>query len=90
MRGLDGEVAGYADEDSAVRDALWYCDMVTGPDGQRVRFEDRIADIQRRYGPEDLVSRFIRSAREELAAAVARTLERMAGAGIAQATYGSL
>ena len=62
--------------------------MVSGPVGQRVRFQDRIAEIQSRYGHTDLVSRFIRAAQAELSAAVDRTIERMAAAGIDQAKYG--
>ena len=88
MRGLAGDLELFADEDTPTRDALWYCDMVTGPDGQRVRFEDRIGEIQDRYGPNDLVSRFIRAAAGDLGGAVERTTERMRAAGIDQAKYG--
>src|SRR5215467_6913638 len=31
MRGLGVDVAGFDDESTPTRDALWYCDMVTGP-----------------------------------------------------------
>jgi hypothetical protein len=88
MRGLADDVKQFEDEASPLRDALWYCDMVSGPDGQRLRFQDRIAEIQSRYGPADLVSRFIRSAQPELSGAVERTIERVAAAGIDQAKYG--
>jgi hypothetical protein len=88
MRGLAGDVEQFEDEATPARDALWYCDMVSGPAGQRLRFQDRIAEIQSRYGPTDLVSRFIRAAQAELSAAVDRTIERMAAAGIDQAKYG--
>jgi hypothetical protein len=72
-----------ADEATPTRDALWYCDAVTGPTGIRVSFVARIAEIQQRYGPGDLVSHFIRAAQSELSAAVERTTDRMAAAGIA-------
>ena len=88
MRGLAGEIEAFEDEDTPARDALWYCDMVTSPDGQRVRFLDRIVEIQDRYGPDSLVSRFIRAAQVELGAAVERTIERMRAAGVDQAKYG--
>ena len=88
MRGLGTDVERFADEATPTRDALWYCDMVTGPTGTRVRFDDRIAEIQERYGPADLVSHFIRAAKPELRAAVDRTTGRMASAGIGQAKYG--
>jgi hypothetical protein len=88
MRGLRAEVEQFDDEGSPTRDALWYCDMVTDPDGERLRFQDRVAEIQHRYGPDNLVSRFIRSAQPELAAAVERTRERMRAAGIEQTHTG--
>jgi HD superfamily phosphodiesterase len=31
MRGLGDELASFADEEGAVRDALWYCDITTSP-----------------------------------------------------------
>lgn len=64
MRGVAGDIKRFEDEASPVRDALWYCDMVSGPDGQRLRFQDRLAEIQSRYGPSDLVSRFVRAAQD--------------------------
>ena len=33
-------------------DALIYCDMTTGPDGQHMTIDQRLADIRARYGPE--------------------------------------
>jgi HD superfamily phosphodiesterase len=86
MRGLRAEVEQFEDEATLTRDALWYCDMVTGPNGERVLLQGRLDEIQRRYGPDDLVSRFIRSAQPELAAAVERTGERMLAVGVDQAS----
>lgn len=43
---------------------------------------DRVAEIQSRYGPDDIVSCFIRWAWPELEAAVRRTEERLSAAGI--------
>lgn len=89
MRGLDADLAGFADELTPTRDALWYCDMVTGPDGRRVRFEDRVAEIRERYGEAALVARFIvRAASGELGAAIERTIKRMEQVDIAQPRYG--
>ena len=48
---------------------LWWADMTTGPRGADVTVEDRLAEIQTRYGPDDLVTRFIRRARPVLLAA---------------------
>jgi putative nucleotidyltransferase with HDIG domain len=42
---------------------LWWADMTTGPRGDTVTVEDRVDEICSRYGPEDLVTRFITRAR---------------------------
>jgi len=89
MRGLAADLAEFADEATATRDALWYCDMVSDPNGGRVRFEDRVSEIRDRYGEGAVVSRFIaRAAAGELGAAVERTIARMEHAGIDQPRYG--
>lgn len=88
LRGCAADVAEFPDEESPLRDALWYCDMVTGPDGQRLTVGDRLAEIQHRYGPESLVGQFLDIARPELAAAVDRTIARYTAAGIPQPKYG--
>lgn len=77
LRGLSAQLAGWADEGTALRDALWWADMTTTPDGEATTVDDRIEEIQKRYGPEDLVTFFIRQAKTELMAAVERTEERM-------------
>lgn len=59
-------------EVSAAADALWYVDLTTGPDGERVSVEERTAEIERRYGPQHVVTQFVREARPELLAAVRR------------------
>lgn len=76
LRGLSSELAEYEDEEGVIRDALWYCDLTTSPDGEEVDARDRIAEIQERYGPGELVTEFITSAAPELLAAVDRTKER--------------
>jgi HD domain len=73
LRGLADELAEFDDEDGAVRDALWYCDITTSPDGAPVAAADRIAEIKRRYGPGHLVTRFITQATPGLLAAIGRT-----------------
>lgn len=40
-------------------DALTYCDMTVGPDGQELTVETRLAEIRSRYGPGHLVTRAI-------------------------------
>jgi HD domain len=83
LRGLSAELAEWADEETPLRDALWWADMTTSPDGETVSFERRIVEIQERYGPDDLVTFFIRQAKPELQAAVERTEARLRAAGIA-------
>lgn len=82
LRGLAGELAEWVDEETALRDALWWADMTTSPDGETVTYEERVAEILERYGPEDVVSFAIRTARAELLGAVERTEERLRAAGI--------
>ena len=62
-----------------MRDALWYCDLTTSPDGEPVGVRERIAEIKERYGPGDIVTRFITEGASELLAAVERTERRLAG-----------
>jgi hypothetical protein len=82
LRGLSAELAEWVDEESPLRDALWWADMTTSPDGVVVSFDERVKEIQERYGPEDLVTFFIRQAEPELRGAVERTEARLRAAGI--------
>lgn len=78
LRGLSEELAEYEDERGSIRDALWYCDLTTTPDGESVDAGDRIAEIKQRYGPGHLVTEFITTATPELLATVGRTERRAA------------
>ncbi|GAA0614376.1 HDIG domain-containing protein [Kutzneria viridogrisea] len=78
LRGLPAELAEFEDEKTPLRDALWWADMTTTPDGKQTTITDRVAEIQKRYGPEDTVSCFIRWAWPELLGAVERTEQRLA------------
>lgn len=60
-------------------DALIYCDMTTGPDGQRMPVEQRLADIRARYGPGHLVTRAITRSTPQLTGAVHRVTRQLAG-----------
>lgn len=82
LRGLSAELAEWVDEETPLRDALWWADMTTSPDGRSVGFDERIKEIQDRYGPQDLVTFFIRQAEPELRGAVERTEGRLRAAGI--------
>lgn len=73
-RGLD--LALFADfslDDTAdlgpAHAVLWWADMTTGPRGDDVRVEDRLEEIRARYGPDDLITRFVQKARPVLLAA---------------------
>jgi hypothetical protein len=79
FRGVGHRLAAFPDEGGAVRDALWYCDLTTSPDGEPVGVGERIAEIKERYGPGDIVTRFITEGASELLAAVERTERRIAG-----------
>jgi phosphoglycolate phosphatase len=80
-RGLSRELAHYPDDVDAVRDALWACDLTTGPDGEPITFAQRLAEITSRYGPGHLVTRAITAAGPDLEAAVERTRQRIHSAG---------
>lgn len=81
MRGLEHDLAAFDDEGpSVVRDALWYCDITTTPDGDATTGPQRIAEIKERYGPDSLVTQFITEASPELLAAVNRTENRLRAA----------
>jgi len=77
LRGLGAELAEFEDERSAVRDALWFCDVTTSPDGLPVTPQTRFREIKERYGADHVVTRFIDEASEELLGAVARTEQRL-------------
>jgi putative nucleotidyltransferase with HDIG domain len=81
-RGLDRTLAAeFGPGDPVLTDALCFADMTTSPDGELVDAADRLAEIQARYGPDDVVTRFIDQARPGILAAVERTKERLAAAG---------
>jgi len=82
LRGQSAALAEWGDEGTALRDALWWADMTTTPDGSLTNVHDRIEEIQRRYGPEDLVAFFIRQAEADLVAAVRRTELLLSASGI--------
>jgi hypothetical protein len=77
-RGLVDALAEFAPEDGPVLDALTYADMTTGPAGQRVDLEERIAEILERYPPDDPVHRAVRRSHPILREAVERTRARLA------------
>ncbi|GAB3890658.1 hypothetical protein GCM10029964_062550 [Kibdelosporangium lantanae] len=81
IKGLSGALAVFDDERSAVRDALWYCDMTTGPDGQHMTFDQRMAELRDRRSGDDPVIRALAVNGRDRAAAVERTEDRLRHAG---------
>jgi hypothetical protein len=57
LRGLAEELAAFADEDSALTRLLTYCDMTTGPSGEAFTLDERLAEVERRYGSDHVVTR---------------------------------
>lgn len=55
--GLESEIRAYEDEQTEVRDLLWYADMTTGPAGQPMSFEGRMAELRERYPAQHYVIR---------------------------------
>jgi hypothetical protein len=60
-----------------LNDALAYCDMTTTPTGDVVAVHDRISEIKERYGPHNVVTRFMRKAEPCLVSSVVRTDRRL-------------
>jgi hypothetical protein len=77
-RGLADELAReFPPSDPVLSDALAYCDMTTTPNGCVVSVGDRLSEITERYGPYNVVTRFIRRAEPYLISSVARTTFRL-------------
>jgi hypothetical protein len=77
-RGLAGQLAReFKPAPHDLADALIYCDMTTGPDGQRISIEQRLADIRVRYGPADPVTRAIARSAPQLEAATRRIARKL-------------
>ena len=57
-------------------DALVFCDMAIGLDGQAMSFEDRVREVYQRYG-EGEIARALRMAEPCLKAAVDRISQAM-------------
>jgi hypothetical protein len=62
----------FPDEPGIDRDILWVADASTGPSGQTVTIDERVNEVQTRYGPDHLVARCMRGSRPLLEAAADR------------------
>lgn len=73
VRGLGAELtSAFSPAEPLLSDALLYCDMTTGPDGDYVRPADRLVEIRGRYGPDHEVTRFVERAASEILATTGR------------------
>jgi hypothetical protein len=59
-------------------DALTFADMTTGPDGQAMPADERLAEIVARYGPGHPVTRVMTDFTPEVTAVVSRVTRRLA------------
>lgn len=63
-------------------DVLNFCDLTSGPTGEPMTVDERVAEILDRYPAEDPVHRAVLRSRTELAACVARVKARLALADV--------
>jgi HD superfamily phosphodiesterase len=77
VRGHADQLAEFFEEQSAVADALTYCDLTSGPTGERISVARRLEDIESRYGSRSVVVLAITAAAATLGVAVARTEARL-------------
>ncbi|GAB2679441.1 hypothetical protein [Kribbella swartbergensis] len=77
-RGFTELAEEFAPPEPELLDALTYCDMTSGVDGNRVDVEDRINEILRRYPREHVVHRSIVRSGPDLRRA-ARNVQRRLG-----------
>ena len=77
LRGLEDALSEFPRPSPELEDALCFCDMTTGPGGERVDVGDRLAEIRERYGETGVVGRFVHLARGELLESVNRVERRL-------------
>jgi HD domain len=83
VRGLEEVLlAEFERQDSPTYDALVFCDLTTGPDGEQLTYQARMDEIEQRYGPVDEVTRALELARGDLAGCCERTLALVAAAQV--------
>ena len=62
LRDLAGAMAEFRREDSDVARVLDYCDLTVGPAGEAMTSEERLADVEARYGADHAVAKGLRLA----------------------------
>ncbi|MPY97960.1 MAG: HD domain-containing protein [Actinophytocola sp.] len=76
-RGLDAELSAFSLEDSPVMDALLMADLTTGPDGSKLRYRERIAEILNRYPVDHPVHQAWLKAADPLEVSIERVKQRL-------------
>jgi hypothetical protein len=76
--GLGDDLRRFPITDGDVADALTYADQTTGPTGERLPIQDRLADMLRRHGPESTQAK-VHSQRGPYLLAVADRVEARLG-----------
>lgn len=79
QRGLADELAEFPFPDGPLLDALALADLTTGPEGEPLTYDERIAEILRRYPEDDPVHRAWLDAEPVLRESVQRAEARLAG-----------
>ena len=87
LRGLEKALAEFDDEASIVSAALAYCDLTTGPNGERMTPEQRLLDVEARYGEDSPVTNGLRTAWSELMDAVTQVDELRSNAAESVVAY---
>ena len=62
LRDLAAALSVFRREDSDVARVLDYCDLTVGPNGEDMTPEQRLADVESRYGVDHVVTRALRTA----------------------------
>jgi hypothetical protein len=81
LRGIAGYCSEFPHGESALDDALTFCDLTTSPNGSRVTLADRVAEINERYGPDAVTARAITAGAPDFERACTETIRRVEAAG---------
>ena len=81
IRGLNDFEDEFPYDATSLDQALTYCDLTTSPKGERIRLEERVAEIQSRYGADHEVARAIGLGVAEFEEAVRATERRLVDLG---------
>jgi HD domain len=82
LRGIPDYEEEFPYEDAPLNHALTFCDMTTGPGGDRVGLAARVAEISARYGAGHVTARAITACVPEFERNIAETLALVRAAGI--------